>query len=525
MPTQKLTEVAEPSVAELKEMMESAFRENTRLQEGLSAVAAMFRAEDAGWLLLSGQNNEEGGLSLDDLKAWSKQLREAVAGNTHVKRGARLRSSYVWDGGIHYKNVPQETRGRGAKPQVSIDLPYNQRTFFGNTAREERETCLYTDSIVLYLGDNASKRLEPIALDEITGEYRNPDNSAEIWAYRREWMHYDATKGESKKQKKWYFTDLYMGEAVDSIKVPGGETENVDRTKTLFDGSVNTQAGWAYGVPDALPGLAWARLYKDFLLNGKIMSDALAMFAFKASVGSTKGKDNVALKMASATTPGSTATVGGVNDLVPMSSAGKGYDFTTGTPLLAAFSTAIEASVIHVSSDPGTAGASYGSAATLDLPTRLAVKSRRQWHIDFDKRVLRWLGAPDADITFDKMIDAAESLRELQALVLKWTTGLYEAIEMKSMIEDVDKGHLKVPANVLLPNNSDSWERSDIDPKDGPAASGPSSSTTTSSPGQGQSTGAGKTGSGSDLRNQSVGEMKKQLAVIAQIVAEMEDAA
>jgi len=517
MPPETLAEVEAPTTEQMKEALQTAFNTNTQLMEHLSAVSQMLAREDVGWSRITGAE-EDGGLSLDELKSWSEQLRESVAGNAHMKRGARLRSSYVWDGGIHYANVPKETRGRGGKPQKYIDLPYNQKTFFGNTAREERETCLYTDSIVFYLGDDTTKTLEPIVLEQITGEYRNPDNSAEIWAYRREWNRYVAATNETKKMKVWYFTDTFKDKAISKIPTAAGD-EDVDQTKTLFDGSVNTQTGWAYGVPDALPALAWARLYKDFLLNGKIMSDALATFAFKATVGTRKAGDNASLAMATPTTPGSTAKVGGVNDLVPMSSAGKGYAFETGTPLAAVIATAIEVSVIHLTSDPGTAGASYGSASTLDLPTRLSVKSRRQWHIDFDKRVLRWLGAPDADVTFEPMIDAAEALRELQALVLKWTTGLFGAKEMKAMIEGVDETHVTIPDGVLLPNNRESWERSDIDPKDGPA-----SSMSTSSPGQGQSTAAGDTNLGGDIQNRGIGEMRRQLAVVAELLAEMERA-
>jgi hypothetical protein len=203
-----------------------------------------------------------------------------------------------------------------------------------------------------------------------------------------------------------------------------------------------------------------------------------------------------------------------------MSSAGRGYAFETGTPLAAVIATAIEVSVIHLTSDPGTAGASYGSASTLDLPTRLSVKSRRQWHIDFDKRVLRWMGADKADVKFLPMIDAAEALRELQALILKWTSGLYTAKEMKAMIDGVDESHVTVPSGVMLPNNEKYLGSLTADAD----ATPPSSSTTTSSPGQGQATGTGNTGLGDDIRSRGVGEMKKQIAVIAQMIDEMERA-
>lgn len=504
----QVAEVVEPTVDEMKAVLTAAIESNVILQERLSSVSAMFAKEDIGWAKINGYD-DMGGLSLDELKDWSKQIREAIAGNPHIKRGARLRASYVWDGGIHYENLPTETRGRGFKADYK-DNPYNQRYFFGNTAREERETALYSDSIVFYLGDDKTKHLEPIPLAEITGEHRNPNNSAEIWAYRREWTDYSTEP--AKPMVRWYFTDIFKDKATDKIKA-GTEQQTVDKTKTLFDGPVNTQIGWAYGIPDALSALVWARLYRDFLVNGKIMSDALATFAFKASVSSKAGASNAALQLASAQTPGSTAITGVANDLVPMSSAGKGYDFDSGRALIAVVATALEVSVIALTSDPGTAGSSYGSASTLDLPTRLAIKARRQWHIDFDTRVLRWMGAKEVEVSFDPMIDATDALRELQALVLKWSTGLYTAEAMKTEIE----GHARdIPDGVLLPNNKDSWERSDIDPKDGPAGS-----TTTSSPGQGQNSAAGSGPAQNDMRTDTISS-KEMLELAGRIGALIE---
>jgi hypothetical protein len=122
MPPETLAEVEAPTTEQMKEALQTAFNTNTQLMEHLSAVSQMLAREDIGWAKITGAE-EDGGLSLDELKNWSEELRESVVGNAHMKRGAKLRSSYVWDGGIHYANVPQETRGRGAKPQQYIDLP------------------------------------------------------------------------------------------------------------------------------------------------------------------------------------------------------------------------------------------------------------------------------------------------------------------------------------------------------------------------------------------------------------------
>lgn len=67
--------------------------------------------------------------------------------------------------------------------------------------------------------------------------------------------------------------------------------------------------------------------------------------------------------------------------------------------------------------------------------------------------------------------------------------------------------HDKAPDGVLLPNNKDSWERADIDPKDGPAGSA-------ASPDQGQGNGAGGTDSAlkNDIRQDTIGEILQRFS-------------
>jgi hypothetical protein len=277
--------------------------------------------------------------------------------------------------------------------------------------------------------------------------------------------------------------------------------------------------GWPYGVPDALSALVWVRLYRYFLVNGKIMSDALAQFAFKATSTTKDGAANAALALGGTQAAGQTAVIGAANTLVPMSTAGRGYDFGSGDALAAVVAAALEVSVVHLTANPGNAG-SYGASATLDLPTQMAVLSRQQWHIDFDKRVLRWLGAPDATATFVSSESATDIYREIQALLLMWSSGLYQPEPIEARLSELmDILGNKVPKGIIVPNNSDadyldSPNRTAIPNPNGPDAPKPAQdggNANGTSPGQGQSSGVGKAPKSNDLRSDRVANMLDRL--------------
>jgi len=180
------------------------------------------------------------------------------------------------------------------------------------------------------------------------------------------------------------------------------------------------------------------------------MTSALATFAFKASVASKNGAENVSMKLANSSSAGSTATVGGANDLVPLSSAGKTYDFASLAPVAA-----VVASSLDVSAEALTSTSSAGSLTSLDFNTRLAMEARRAEHVELDRRVMLWLGAPDAEVYFNSMDDSAEGYRMMQSVVLRWGTGLYGPDEIKEQFEELlGKGTFKAPfKGVVVPNN------------------------------------------------------------------------
>lgn len=460
MGIRRATELLEGAEDNQIRLLEDALREvkndydtiSVQLEERLAGLDLM--AEDVGWSDLSGFSEE--GPSLDQLHKRSKQIRNLMSLNPHIKQGALLRASRVWSDPIRYEGVPglgKSAVGRGTSNVGKfVDDPRNQHYVFGSNARIERENCLYSDGAYFLLGDNATKLMHPIPLWEITADYRNPDNSGEIWAYQRSWLRWNNDTARSETVVRWYFTDLFTDHTVQSIRF-NGELQPVDTSKTIIDGQVNTQAGWAYGFSDAGCVVEWARIYKEFMISGKIMTDAMARIWATTKAQSAGGGAAQGVKIAGTTGFGQTA-VGG-NELSPLATAGKAYDFDAGTALLAIVATGLEVSVIALSSNPGAAGSSYGAAQVLSLPERLATQRRRDWHAEYDQRILRWLGATRPRAAFPPLVDGAEQYRLLQAAQLAWASGLYGPEEAKINFEQAlgEGFEIKpIPPDVLTPN-------------------------------------------------------------------------
>lgn len=465
------------------------------LQEKLDNLDRMM--DNQGWSSVTEYDEE--GPSLVQVKNASKQIRNLVALNSWIKRGYRLRSNFIWDGGIHYDNIPEKEDKRSGRVNVRsrIDLPQNQKYFFGAQAREEREGALYSDSQALYLGDDRDFTLRPLYFGEVTADYRNPDDNSEIWAYRRTWNRYSQQSTTPTVMNEWFFRNTFWDKKTKSLNVDG-KNETVNQTVRVFGEPVNSQIGWAYGIPDALAAIAWVKLYRDFLVNGYTVTSAMAQIWATAKQHAQAGADNVTAVLGGGGV-GRTAVMGDGNSLTPLSTAGQAYDFEKGRSLIAAGATAIEVSAIAITSDTSVAGSSYGSAQTLDIPTRLAMEARRRFHVDLDKEVLQWMGADDPQVSFTPFDDPTELFRAVQAIQLKWNSGLYEAEEIKEMFEALEGrfGPVAVPDGVLLPNNEKSLARKDID-TDGQTPS-------PTPPGQGQDSVAGKGQNANDMRDDGIG--------------------
>ena len=481
---------------------------NALFREAANAINRSFALEDRNWEQLLGGSDHDG-LSLDSLKSISGEIREAMLKPTLaplVNRGAQLRHSYVWSKGVKIPEAPKTTKpGPKSAETVAFERignPINQDNVFSSDAHEEMERALYSDGAFFLLGDKATKILRRVPLSEITGFISNPDFADEVWAWKRSWLSYQAD-GSTKTETAWYYTAECpqpadkRAAAIDSIPV--------DHGKEFLVKTVNRHVGWPLGIPDAVAIVAWAKLYAEFMKYGYVMNRALATIAFTATPQTKKQGEKSAVRLAGATGAGQAAI--GAN-IAPVATAGRGYDFDAGRPLAAMAATSVQVSIVHLLSDPGAAGSSYGSASNLDLPTKRAIVSRQKSWVAYFERVLKWLGLEEPAVSFPSL-EEPDFYREMQGLVLGWNSGLLHEDEVRARLLELlniitDKQD--APAGVLLPNNEKSWERSDIDPNEEPGQTG-----STAAPDQGRSKGTGKGRDSHDL--DSMGESLSRLEI------------
>lgn len=477
------------------------------VQETLDNVQAMLAREDRGWKVLQGNElpGSDGGLTLKQLQEWSKNLRESTVGAPRMKRGFSLRHSFIWKGGIKYNGVSKEARGaRNPRTQEKIDLPVNQRNFFGKSARRRRELCLYTDGIALWVGDDATKELHPVPVDQITDYMTDPDYPGVIWAYRRAWKH-RKPDGVVEDRVRWYFVDDYKSEQTDKVSYKGPnagspEEEIVETGWTAFDMHANSFEGWALGVPDALAAWIWDKIATDLFLDGVDVSSAMASLAFKVNTNSKSGAGKAGIEMASPMGAAGTAVMGAGMDLSVLSSARTGYDFSGTREVVALIASSLDVSNIHLTANPGDAGSSYGSASSLDEPGKLTMMTRRDEHAELDERVLAWMGAKSPSAYFEPFDDGADVYRRLQSITLPWLQGVITDEVYKEMAAAA----LGVPSlgatpdGFMYPNNINSASRSDVDSDGSPTGS-------TAAPTQGRSSGAGDGANARDTRDDAIG--------------------
>lgn len=478
------------------------------LQEAFSNAMAMLRNEDVGWEnFVGGGYGDEGeqfGLSLENLKQWGAKIDESVIGAPWMGSGFRRRRDYIWKDGLRHGNIPKPTQGKRNIQEI-IDRPMNQMNFFGPTARHATEKRLYTSGISFWIGHDTKKDLTSIPLRQITDQILEPNGLGYAIAYKREWSERNLAKGTTEKKVLWYFVEEFKNYRVKEIKIGGGEAEPVSQDHVIFDMHANRSAGLVYGAPDALATYVWNSIVRDSTLDGRSMTKALATFALKASVKTKSGGQNAAMQLATTEGAGNTAVLGQANDLVPLASAGKGYDFSGLVFLLAIVATSLDLSVIDISASPGDAGSSYGAGQLMSLPTRLAMMARREEHVALEKRVLRWMGIPNPDVHFKPFESGEEVYRSLQSLVLLLNNGTHSRQEIRDLVDDLlGQPDGAVPTDDKQPAVLLAKALAKAAPKPAapePAADDGASAPQTASPNQGRSNGTGgQSGAGNDIR-------------------------
>lgn len=484
---QALQEDASPSRAALTEVDRLQNRVDS-LEEHYNAAMAHLAQEDYNWQRIFGGQFADVGKTLDEIHDASQVIREFMIDAPLIGRAADLRQSYIWGKGVVINGVDDRPSGAGSTPALYrfFHDQQNQDVFFGEDAKPIAENALCSDGAFLLLGDIVTKKLERFPLSDVSDVLVDPNYPEKVWAYLRSWTDYTTTT--PKQKQAWYYTDRAPKAGRRKTLRYGADRIAVDSSQEVIDLRVNLQVGWPLGVPDLFSAVGWNRTYIRAVKNGVSVTDAMAMIAFKATAGTQRGADNMALRLAQGGVGKAKLAITGVaQDIAPLATTGSGYDFGSLRPLAALIATGAKVSIVHLLSDPGAAGSSYGSASNLDRPTLKAMQSRQAQWVSYIKRLLRWAtNKDDAKVTFPP-IDDPEPIREMQVVATAWGTGLVHEDETRARVlavAGIESMHDKSPDGALLPNNAFSEERTDIDPN-GATYSGPDANRTSGNPANG----------------------------------------
>lgn len=465
------------------------------LEERLHGVDKML--DERGWHQLFAHDAHDGGLTLSQIKFASAQLRELVAGNPLLKRALLARQTYVWGGGVGYSgwSATLTPVALTAAVRAAMQKPLAKRTLFSNTAHAEFESAAFTDGNLFLLFDDRGERIQRVILEQIKADMRDPDDQETIWMFRRQWNQNPAGTTPTSKNSKmtWYYTDLFTGPRASTVEVRPGVFEPIDTSKTIVHVPMNKQLGWAYGVPDALPVIAWLRLYREFLTNGFVMSKALAQIAFKMSSTSAAGGSRLAAEVALPGQGGNAVSMGAGQDMSAMATAGRGYDFTSGKPLAATIAAGIGVSVDTLLAS--------GAATELDIDTRAAAQMRRLDWDDAYERFLARLGNTRALRAVWRDLPIEQIQRQMQAWTLARNSGAFagEVVQsgMARTLQIADPGALPDYYDDLL-KGTDSGATTGTTAQDGKGTTGAAGATA----GTGQGKGDGNPTGNTDTRTQ-----------------------
>ncbi len=384
-----------------------------------SLVDIIVSAQDSvGWKLLAGFDRDLGPTA-SEMRAASQNARVFLAGNPQAKRAVRLRTGYVWGGGVDFG------KSRGIKPI----LERNEERFFSIDAYESFESTLATDGNYFTLLNSTTKRMTAIPLSEITGWIADPDDASHVLYWQRTWVRITTDdKGESRSDSVKRYYPAYDNTETKRSRIGDIEVDNKQKVHHTY---VNRQEGWVLGLPDLFPVLLWINAYRQFIEGGQSVNQALTRFAWKV-VGKTKaGAQRAAASIASApggpeyTGPGgtlaqpdsgATANLTGM-ELAAVGKTGAMIDFEAAKPLAALIAAGME-----VPLDALLASVTQNGETALDKATVDAMRIRQAKADASYTRRLKVLGVPNPKVSFPP-VRSLPPHRVVQAYAVAAATG------------------------------------------------------------------------------------------------------
>lgn len=415
----------------LKTRLDDAEIKIDDLEESLLEIADAF--DNIGWSPLDKVSAKE--MPLATVKKASEVSRSMLAVNPFVKAGVEARIAYIWGNGVDFDKIEDATKESMKK---------NRKIMFSPQAYAERERTAATDGNIFTALHREDTSMFRIPLEQIAGSVSNPENQEEIWYYKREWKvsKTNSTTGVEKQETfiRYYPSLPYATKLEDEGKtVPKRWGKHgVDQNYVMQHEAVNKQVGWRWGIPDIMPVLFFAKVYKEYLEDNVTLVKAYSRIANQVKsptqasansaavqIGSTPTRDPITGEMRSV---GATAITGLQTELVPTGLSGSQVDFSNGSPLAAGIAAGLE-----VSLDDVMPGESSGTATGISVTTLRAMESRQQLWGDSMVDLFEFWGDEDVEITW-RNIDEDETHRRVQSVQLAYDGGLLHQEEARKEV-------------------------------------------------------------------------------------------
>lgn len=468
----------EPSVTHLQEQLRAEQETNLLLRENMADL--QLALEDKGWQSIATAVN--GDFTPEARKALINLCRTMAIANPLIKRGVQIRIGYIWGQGVQLRARSGTDAGQDVNAVIQAFWDANAKTLSGNEAHDQHERGAATDGNV-YLTCFTSPltgavQVRTALAEEVVDVITNPDDRDDPWFYVRHVPQQVVEPGHTGAAR--------TRQQITKVVHPALSHRPVQRPKTL-DGmpirwdapikhvKVNPVPGWRFGVPDVYASIAWARAYKDFLVDWAQLTKSLSKYAWLATGGTASRAQKMATEIsrrsgsigpvppvgAAGASEAGQAAVGTPDvKLEAISKSGATIDANSGKPLAGMAAAGLGLPVTMLLADPGVTGA-RAVAETLDLPTVLEMGMRRLlWQAAFtevleyviDQSVLAPRGALKGTISRDEWGKLATTLTGEVEKTLEWEWPPLvdlDPVELIKAIVQVEGTDL-VPGDVLL---------------------------------------------------------------------------
>lgn len=390
------TSATAPIVEQLQTQLRAEQETVLVLTESLADM--QLALEDKGWQSIAAAVNSD--FTPEARKALRSMCRTMTIANPLLKRGVQIRTGYVWGQGVQVTARADKTdQAQDVNAVVQAFWVANTTTFTGNAAHDQIESAAATEGDVFFtcftMPTTGAVQVRRALADEVVDIVTNPEDREEPWYYIRhvpQQVVEPGVEGTRTRRQVAKVAHPALGYR------PATRPRSINGMPIQWDApikhvKVNPVEGWRFGVPDVYASLAWARAYKDFLIDWAQLTRSLSKIAWQATGGTTGRAAKVAQEIARTANgagvgpvpplgaapagPAGQAAVGTPDvKLEAVSKSGATIDANSGKPLAGMAAAGLGLPVTMLLADPGVTGA-RAVAETLDLPTILEMGMRR----------------------------------------------------------------------------------------------------------------------------------------------------